>query len=89
MKDGRACWSIRGANHLALLLCLRHTTGFDYLFANLPEKPENTRETEWKDTLPIFGASKVPEREGHGYAYPMNFTTSKVGSWLTNWLRKL
>ena len=29
MKDGRACWSIQGANRLALLLCLRHTTGFD------------------------------------------------------------
>lgn len=89
MKDGRACWSIRGANHLALLLCLRHTTGFDYLFTKLPEKPVIQQESEWKDTLPIFGASKVPEREGHGYEYPINFTTSKAGDWLTNWLRKL
>lgn len=89
MKDGRACWSIQGANHLALLLCLRHTTGFDYLFAKLPEKPEIIVENEWKDTLPIFGASKVPEREGHGYEYPITFTTSNAGSWLTNWLRKL
>lgn len=89
MKDGRACWSIQGANRLALLLCLRHTTGFDYLFTKFPEKPEIIVENEWKDTLPIFGASKVPEREGHGYEYPITFTTSNAGSWFTNWLRKL
>lgn len=89
MKDGRACWSIQGANRLALLLCLRHTTGFDYLFTKFREKPEIIVENEWKDTLPIFGASKVPEREGHGYEYPITFTTSNAGSWFTNWLRKL
>ena len=84
MKDGRACWSIRGANHLALLLCLRHTTGFDYLFERLPQKPIIQQECEWKDTLPLFGASKVPEREGKGYEYPIRCDTSKVGSWFTN-----
>ncbi len=89
MKGGRACWSIRGANHLALLLCLRHTTGFAYLFAKLPEKPIVQQEPEWKDTLPIFGASKVPEREGHGYEYPVSFNTSNVGGWFTNLVRGL
>ena len=87
MKDSRACWSIHGANHLALLLCLHHTTGFDYLFAKLPEKPVIQREPEWKDTLPMFGASKVPEREGHGYEYPVSFNTSNVGGWFTNLVR--
>ena len=89
MKDGRACWSIHGANHLALLLCLHHTVGFGYLFAKLPEKPMIQLEAEWKDTLPIFGASKVPEREGHGYEYPVSFNTSNVGDWFTNWVRGL
>ena len=89
MKDSRACWSIHGANHLALLLCLHHTTGFDYLFAKLPEKPVIQQEPEWKDTLPMFGASKVPEREGHGYEYPVSFNTSNVGGWFTNLVRGL
>lgn len=70
-------------------VCLRHTTGFDYLFAKLPEKPTIQQEPEWKDTLPVFGASKVPEREGHGYEYPASFNTSNVGSWLTNLVRGL
>lgn len=89
MKDRRACWSIHGANHLALLLCLHHTTGFDDLFAKLPEKPVIQQEPEWKDALPMFGASKVPEREGHGYEYPVSFNTSNVGGWFTNLVRGL
>ena len=59
------------------------------LFAKLPEKPTIQQESEWKDTLPMFGASKVPEREGHGYEYPVSFNTSNVESWLTNLVRGL
>ena len=33
MKGRRACWSIDGANHLALILCAYHTTGLEGLFA--------------------------------------------------------
>ena len=67
MKGGRRCWSIRGGNHMAILLSAYHTSGFETLFAELPAPPKPKE--EWKDTLPMFGASKVPEREGHGYDY--------------------
>ena len=33
MKGRRACWSIDGANHLALILCAYHTTGLENMFA--------------------------------------------------------
>lgn len=43
MKGRRACWSIKGANHLALILCAYHTTGLEAMFstpaaAQMPSK---------------------------------------------------
>ena len=88
MKGGRCCWSIRGGNNLALLLTAYHTSGLENLFAELPAPPKPKE--EWKDTLPLFGASKVPEREGHGYDYCHTFSLSKnVGTYLSELCRNM
>ena len=70
MKDGRACWSIRGANNLALILCAYHTSGLESLFCDSNSIPAPKKEPEFVDTLPLFGADKVPIREGKGYEFP-------------------
>ena len=88
MKGGRCCWSIQGGNNLALLLTAYHTSGLENLFAELPAPPKPKE--EWKDTLPMFGASKVPEREGHGYDYCHTFSLAKnAGSHLSELCRKM
>ena len=88
MKDGRCCWSIRGGNNLALLLTAYHTSGLENLFAELPAPPKPKE--VWKDTLPMFGASKVPEREGHGYDYCHTFSLSKnAGTYLSELCRSM
>ena len=88
MKGGRCCWSIRGGNNLVLLLTAYHTSGLESLFAELPAPPKPKE--EWKDTLPMFGASKVPEREGHGYDYCHNFSLAKnAGTYLSELCRKM
>ena len=69
MKDRRACWSIRGANNLALILCAYHTSGLESLFYDLDDIPAPQKEPEFEDTLPVCGASKIPVREGKGYEY--------------------
>ena len=88
MKGGRCCWSIRGGNNLALLLTAYHTSGLENLFAELPAPPKPKE--EWKDTLPMFGASKVPEREGHGYDYCHTISLSKsAGTYLSELCRNM
>ena len=84
MKGRRRCWSIPGGNNMALLLSAYHTSGFENLFTDLtaPPKPKEV----WKDTLPTFGASKVPEREGHGYDY---CHTSSLSAAAGTYLREL
>lgn len=72
MKDRRSCWSIAGANHLAGLLCLKHTTGFEGLFHPLPPLPKPEAQEEAAGDG--FSASKVPERIGRGYDFPHTFT---------------
>lgn len=64
MKDGRACWSVRGGENLANLLCLRHTTGFEDLY-NLPPLPVQEKEKEPDVGTPL-SASKIPETVGNG-----------------------
>ena len=88
MKGGRCCWSIRGGDNLALLLTAYHTSGLENLFAELPAPPRPKE--VWKDTLPMFGASKVPDREGHGYDYCHTFSLAKnAGSHLSELCRKM
>ena len=88
MKDRRCCWSIRGGNNLVLLLTAYHTSGLENLFAELPAPPKPKE--EWKDSLPMFGASKVPEREGHGYDYCHTLSLAKrAGSYLSELCRNM
>ena len=73
---------------MALLLSAYHTSGFEGLFAELPAppKPKEVR----KDTLPIFGASKVPEREGRGYDYCHTPSLcAAAGTWLSELCRSM
>lgn len=87
MKGRRACWSVAGANNLAVLLCQRHTSGFEDLFPKLPTIPE--KEPEWVDTLPLWGADKVPQREGHGYEFPNRLLISDTAGWMKSFLTDL
>lgn len=87
MKGRRACWSENGANNLAILLCQRHTVGFEELFAKLPAIPE--KEPEFVDTLPLVGANKIPRTEGHGYELPNRLTISGTSGWLNGFLKAL
>ena len=88
MKGRRACWSIRGGNNLALILSAYHTSGMENLFAELPAPPKPKE--VWKDTLPLFGASKVPEREGHGYDYCHTLSLAKnAGGYLSELCREM
>lgn len=88
MKGRRACWSIQGANHLALLLCRKHTIGFEGLFAPLPALPKPSKPEEW-ETAPILSASKVPERIGHGYEFQTTLTSQNAPRWLGQFVRRL
>ena len=74
MKDGRACWSIDGANNLSALLCAYHTADFKYLFAELPGIPDP--EPDWVDDGHAISASKMPTKEGKGYEYVGNISTT-------------
>lgn len=87
MKGGRACWSVAGANNLAILLCQRHTSGFENLFPDLPPVPQ--KEPEWVDTLPLWGADKIPQREGQGYEFPNHLLISDTSGWMKSFLTNL
>lgn len=80
MKDSRACWSIRGANNLALILCAYHTSGLESLFCDSNNIPMPQKEPEFEDTSPVFGANKVPVREGKGYEFPTVSSLSSSGN---------
>lgn len=89
MKGRRACWSIQGANNLALLLCQYHTTGFEYLFAKLPKAPDADEKPVSLEALPVYGAGKIPQREGHGYEYPVNCTFTNSGKFVQNLMKQI
>ena len=79
MKGRRCCWSVNGANHLALLLCCRHTTGFEDLFKDLAPLPEPELSDE--DFRAPLSASKVPETVGKGNEFYCHADLSGI-SWL-------
>ena len=81
MKDRRCCWSIKGANHLASLLCLKHTTGLHGLFAGVEPRPEP--EEVWIDTGKPISASKMPMTSGNGSEF-YNRTSLPNIPWLKN-----
>jgi hypothetical protein len=76
MKGRRACWSIRGGNHLAYLLCAFHTTGLYHLFSPLPAVPAAAQEEEWIDEGKPISASKMPQTAGSGYEHQHNISTT-------------
>lgn len=81
MKDRRCCWSIHGANHLASLLCLKHTTGMDGLFSGIEPMPEP--EKVWSDTGSPISASKMPATSGSGLEYYNRSSLPNI-PWLKN-----
>ena len=90
MKGRRACWSVEGANNLALLLCAYHTSGMEALFVPLSAIPSPRKEPEYVDTTPVFGAGQIPAREGRGYEFWATTTLSSATSgWLKSFARRL
>lgn len=68
MKGRRACWSINGANHLALILCACHTTGLDTMFAPLSATKERKQpEVTWSSvaTPKKMAKGKSITAQGH------------------------
>jgi len=64
MKGGRACWSIKGGNNLARLLCLKYTHRLSTALKNLSScvLPER-----YVEEIITTSAAKIPPREGKGY----------------------
>mgnify|MGYP000943133107 CR=1 FL=1 len=63
MKGRRACWSVRGADNLAALLCLKHTGRLAAVLSSLG--PIVSADIEQSPAGLTSG--KVPERIGKGY----------------------
>ena len=74
MKGRRCCWSIEGANNLANILCLKYTTGFEYLFS----EPLPLPEPEIEDIGDPLSASQIPESVGHGSEYYNSATLPNI-----------
>ena len=85
MKGRRRCWSIKGANNLALLLCAYHTKGFEKLFEVMPEPP--VFEPEWIDEGFPLPAARIATAIGKGYSYPGNVSMQNAPEWLKNLTR--
>ena len=60
MKGGRACWSIKGGNNLAALLCRYHTSGASHISAN----------SQAVSPKQMLSSAKIPQTTGKGYEYP-------------------
>ena len=67
MKGGRACWSIKGGDNLARLLCLKHTRRLSAALDNLGACVIPERYIEETLIKHSCSAAKVPQREGKGY----------------------
>lgn len=64
MKGRRCNWSINGANNLASLLCMYHTTGFEGMFPRTSAKALIPMADDY--CTPI-GAGRIPKSVGSGY----------------------
>ena len=60
MKGRRACWSVRGADHLALILCAYHTTGVEQWFVSRP------RDHIRQEFPCVMAAANVQKKIGKG-----------------------
>ena len=63
MKHRKGSWSIKGANHMAKILCYRHTIGLDAILG----APQETLSTEMETKMTPLSAAKTPQYDGHGY----------------------
>ena len=61
MKHRRCSWSVNGADHMAGILCYRHTIGLDTMLGVLPEAPPA------KEIVQPLSAAKAPLHDGKGY----------------------
>ena len=86
MKGRRACWSENGANNLAMLLCQRHTVGFEGLFAEIPTAPEDNSK---RPEPPVYSSCKIPKREGKGYEWRDCLHISDAPNWIRGILKGL
>lgn len=83
MKKRRRCWSIKGGNNLARLLCLKHTNRMDILLPMIskPILPKRYSENiEWV-------SNQIPFTEGKGYE-PVHIATAPP-TMEFKWLRDL
>jgi len=79
MKGGRACWSIKGGNNLARLLCLKYTHRLTTTLENLntcvlPER--------YIEEIITTSAAKIPPCEGKGYNGFKQFSIPSNQKWL-------
>ena len=81
MKGRRSCWSIRGANNLARLLCLKHTTGLEGLFTGLEPLPPKALAPEYAEKP--FSASKAPKSAGSGTEF-YHIASLPATQWIKN-----
>lgn len=81
MKDRRCCWSIRGANNLGNLLCLKHTTGFSHLFSDPEVMLDESLEPVTSENA--ISASKIPQTVGKGHEYYCRASLPNL-PWLNN-----
>ena len=76
MKGGRACWSIKGGNNLAALLCRYYTDrSYDLYGAALQQKESAPEQT--------LSAASIPLRVGKGYECPHPFHPSPANKALS------
>jgi len=65
MKGRRACWSIKGANNLARLLCLKHTDRLKEFLENMSSSV--IPEVYVEEVVAKTSAAMIPEQTGKGY----------------------
>ena len=61
MKHRKASWSVNGGNHMAKILCFKHTIGLDAITELIP----NSSETE--SLSDPSSSAKTPNYDGKGY----------------------
>lgn len=81
MKGRRACWSINGANNLAMIMSLTRTSGIESIFDTIPDEPVEL-ESDLMDLGIPMSAGKVRKTEGNGYEYYVQGSLANQSKWL-------
>jgi hypothetical protein len=82
MKGRRRCWSIKGGDNLARLLCLKHTGKLRGVLDKLSATVLPARYVE--EVKVEYSAAKVPQREGKGYNGFRQTLIPSTQKWLKN-----